>query len=261
MTKSEQNRTKTERVEKLGNVKDCGVLPEADHCQPPQYTVKHPIFNAHNDLLSSRPTLMEQMEQLTSMCEMFFQFIQKKQKEKQIKEEETAKAQNSKIPVCYDDDDDYNSAITPNEPVDSLRMGDEHLNTILATESDEFIKSRVVTLVPNPSESEGKNGCDVPACFTTFSDILFDAEIESFSPSHIPNKDSDSFMEEINLSFNPDDLVPPGIEEDDDDSERDMLIHKELLDNYSLSLPVIESFYFDIPSFSRPLAKPPDGNT
>nr|GEY39897.1 hypothetical protein [Tanacetum cinerariifolium] len=49
--------------------------------------------------------------------------------------------------------------------------------------------------------------------------------------------------------------------EDDDDSERDMLIHEELLDNYSLSLPVIESFYFDIPSFFRPLAKPPDGNT
>nr|GEY45385.1 hypothetical protein [Tanacetum cinerariifolium] len=56
--------------------------------------------------------------------------------------------------------------------------------------------------------------------------------------------------------------MPPGIEDDyDDDSKRDILIHEELLDNYSLSLPVIESFYFDIPSFSRPPAKPPDGNT
>nr|GFB21977.1 hypothetical protein [Tanacetum cinerariifolium] len=35
----------------------------------------------------------------------------------------------------------------------------------------------------------------------------------------------------------------------------------KLLDNYSLSLPVIESFCFDIPSFSRPPAKPPDGKT
>nr|GEU60806.1 hypothetical protein [Tanacetum cinerariifolium] len=293
------------------------------------------------------------------MCEMACQIIQKKQKEKQIKEEQAAKAQNSKIPVCYDDDDDYNSAITPNEPVDSLSIGDEHLGTIPATESNEFIKSCVENLVPNPSESEGENGCDVPACFTTFSNILFDAdyesgsqeiipmkidqhhfnaesdliesmlnhessiipssskidslldefageltllksipsgidetdchpeteirfserllydnlstrppkvfvyensdaEIESFSPSPIPNEDNDSFMEEIDLSFNSDDLVPPGIEEDDDDSERDMLIHKELLDNYSLSLPVIESFYFDIPSFSRPPTKPPD---
>nr|GEV50181.1 hypothetical protein [Tanacetum cinerariifolium] len=87
------------------------------------------------------------------------------------------------------------------------------------------------------------------------------ADIESFSPSPIPIKDSDSFMEEINLSFNPDDPMPPSIEEDDNDFERDILIHEELLDNYSLSLTVNESFRFDIPSFSRPPAKPPDGNT
>nr|GFD35325.1 hypothetical protein [Tanacetum cinerariifolium] len=69
-------------------------------------------------------------------------------------------------PVCYDDDDDEERsdslddniisglppffAITPNEPVlstkepdHSLSMGDEHLDTILATKSDEFIKSSV----------------------------------------------------------------------------------------------------------------------
>nr|GFB66440.1 hypothetical protein [Tanacetum cinerariifolium] len=63
------------------------------------------------------------------------------------------------------------------------------------------------------------------------------AETESFSPSPIPVKDSDSFMEENDLSFTPDDPMPPGIEEDDYDSERDILILEELLDNYSLSLP------------------------
>nr|GEW53810.1 hypothetical protein [Tanacetum cinerariifolium] len=52
--------------------------------------------------------------------------------------------------------------------------------------------------------------------------------------------------------------MPPGIEEDDYDSERDILILEELLDNYSLSLSKNESFYFDIPSSSRPPAKPPD---
>nr|GFB26452.1 hypothetical protein [Tanacetum cinerariifolium] len=87
------------------------------------------------------------------------------------------------------------------------------------------------------------------------------ADIESFSPSPIPVEDSDFFMEEIDLSFNPDDPMPPCIEEDDYESERDILICEELLDNYSLSLPVIESYHFDIPSFSRRLAKPPDGNT
>nr|GEY98796.1 hypothetical protein [Tanacetum cinerariifolium] len=64
-----------------------------------------------------------------------------------------------------------------------------------------------------------------------------DAAIESFSPSPIP------------------------VEDNDDDSEMDILILEELPSNYSLSLPVNESFRFDIPSFSRPPAKPPDGNT
>nr|GEZ28208.1 hypothetical protein [Tanacetum cinerariifolium] len=87
------------------------------------------------------------------------------------------------------------------------------------------------------------------------------AEIKSFSPSLILVEDIDSFMEEIDLTFTPDDPMPSGIEEDDYESERDIVICEELLDNYSISLPVIESYYFDIPSFYRPPAKPPDGNT
>nr|GFA81500.1 hypothetical protein [Tanacetum cinerariifolium] len=263
-------------------------------------------------------------------------------------------------------------------------MGDEHLDTIPAMESDEFINSSVENLVPNPSESEGENGCDMPACFTTLSNILFDADyesdssddqslydedfleeiysnplfeeeinstridqhhfnaesdliesmlnrdssiisssskidslldefvgeltflksvspgidktdcypkedihlverllydnssprppeeivsdnsntdIESFSSSRIPNKDSDSNTEEIDLPFTPDDPMSPGIEDDDYDSGRDILILEELLDNYSLSLPDNESYHFDIPLPYRPPAKPPDGNT
>nr|GEZ27643.1 integrase, catalytic region, zinc finger, CCHC-type, peptidase aspartic, catalytic [Tanacetum cinerariifolium] len=180
-------------------------------------------------------------------------FIQKKHEE-----EQAANARYWKILACCDDDDDYNFAITPNEPVDSLSMGDEHLSTILATESDEFIKFSVENLVTNPSESEDENDCDMPACFTTFSNILFDADYEFDSSD---DQSFDSLMEEIDLSFTPDDPVPLGIEEDDDDSKRDILILKELLDNYSLSLPEIESYHFDITSFSHPPAKPPDGNT
>nr|GEV38478.1 hypothetical protein [Tanacetum cinerariifolium] len=141
---------------------DCGGLPEADHCQPPQYTVNQPIFNAHKDLLNSQNKSMEQM---TSMCEM--------------------------IPACYDDDDDYNFAITPNEPVNSLKMGDEHLDTVSAIESDEFIKSSDENIVSNPSESEGENKCDVPACFTTFSNILFDADYDFYSVSDQSLSDED----------------------------------------------------------------------
>nr|GEY50880.1 hypothetical protein [Tanacetum cinerariifolium] len=45
-----------------------------------------------------------------------------------------------------------------------LEYGDEHLDTIPKTESDEFIKSSVENLIPIPSESEGipDNMCDVP---------------------------------------------------------------------------------------------------
>nr|GEV12150.1 hypothetical protein [Tanacetum cinerariifolium] len=75
---------------------------------------------------------------------------------------------------------------------DSLRMGDEHLDTILETESDEFIKSSVENLVLNPSESEDDSECDVPACddFTTFSNLFFDADYD-FSSS-----DNESFCDE-----------------------------------------------------------------
>nr|GEY91564.1 Gag-Pol polyprotein [Tanacetum cinerariifolium] len=67
------------------------------------------------------------------------------------------------------------------------------------------------------------------------------ADIESFSPPPIPNLDSDPLMEEIDLFLNLDDPMPPGIVEDDDDSERDIPILEELLDNYSLSLPTTET--------------------
>nr|GFD09094.1 hypothetical protein [Tanacetum cinerariifolium] len=48
------------------------------------------------------------------------------------------------------DDDDYDYAITPEETENSLNMGDEHLDIIPATESDEVIKSSVENLVPIP---------------------------------------------------------------------------------------------------------------
>nr|GFB29700.1 hypothetical protein [Tanacetum cinerariifolium] len=177
-----------------------------DQFQPRKYTVNHPIFNVHNDILTSQTTIVEQMTQLTSLCEMFYQFVQKKREEKHIEEEQTAKAQNWKLLVCYDDDDDEErsnslkdniisrlppcSAITPNEPVDSLSMRDEHLDTVSVTESDEFIKSSVENLVSNLSESEGEHECDVPVGFTTFSNVLFDADYD------FDSGDDQSFFDE-----------------------------------------------------------------
>nr|GEY21197.1 hypothetical protein [Tanacetum cinerariifolium] len=55
--------------------------------------------------------------------------------------------------------------------------------------------------------------------------------------------------------------MPPGIVDDDYDSERDILIRMDSPSNNSLSFAKKESFHFDIPPFSRPPAKPPDGDT
>nr|GEU31933.1 hypothetical protein [Tanacetum cinerariifolium] len=284
-----------------------------------------------------------------------------------------------------DDDEDYTIAVTSEFLItDSLSMGDEHLNTIPKKESDEFNKSSVEDLVPNPSESEDfsdiKSECDMPDCddpqtihfsmfsnpffddstssddesiheeviheisFKTYSNLLFDldkeiissefypihnedldstpkndrsdidsnllesslnrdtlmisslkidsllaefagaliflksipsgvdetncdleedihlverllydnsfpcppkefnsknsnAEIESFSPSPIPIEDSDFHMEEIDLSFNPDDPMPSNIEDDDNDSEGDNLFLERLLQDVPIPLP------------------------
>nr|GEV43594.1 hypothetical protein [Tanacetum cinerariifolium] len=316
-----------------------------------------------------------------------------------------------KPPIFYDDNDEESSillrdiifelplsfAITPDFPItDSLIMEDEHIDTILETESDEENESNVEDLNLTPSESEDlfdiESECDVPIYddsypnFTTFSNPLFDsyddststddesfsvedvlkenfkiysnplfdeeiistkidphhfnaesdliesllnrdtsivsspkfdslleefsgelahinlispkineanfdpeeeihfvkkllfdnssprppeelnsenfdAVIESFSPSPIPVEGSNSHMEEIDIFLAPDDSIPPGIKNDDYDSEGDIL--KELLNNDSLSLPKNESFHFDHyydPSSSRPPAKPPDGD-
>ncbi|GJR38346.1 hypothetical protein Tco_1214030 [Tanacetum coccineum] len=142
-----------------------------DQVQPPQYTVNHPIFNSQNDLLNSQNKLMEQM---TTLRDLVGQVIQKKEEEKRIAEEQAAKDRYWKIPICYDDDEDDTIAITPilpiEEPDNSLSMGDEHLDTILATESDEVIKSSVEDLVPIPSKSEDvPKMYDLPLCENTTS--------------------------------------------------------------------------------------------
>nr|GEW36435.1 putative ribonuclease H-like domain-containing protein [Tanacetum cinerariifolium] len=206
-----------------------------DHGQPPRYTVNHPIFNAHNDLLTSQTTLMEQMTQLTSMCEMFCQIIQSKQEEKRIEEEQAANAQYWNIPACCDDDDDYNSAITPNEPIDSLSIGDEHLNTISTTESDEFIKSCVENLVPNPSEFEGKNGCDVPACFTTFLNILFDADYVFDSSDYQSCSDEDFLKEIFSNPLFEEEIIPMKIDQHHFNAESDLI--ESMLNHDSSIIP------------------------
>nr|GEV83993.1 hypothetical protein [Tanacetum cinerariifolium] len=118
-------------------------------------------------------------------------------------------------------------------------MGDEHLDTVPEKESDEFIKSSVENLVPNPSESENECECDVPDCddskmtsFSTFSNPLFDDSTSSDEKSSHEEIDFllDEFASELSFLKS----IPPGIDEADCNPEEDIhFVEKLLYDNSS----------------------------
>nr|GFB24095.1 hypothetical protein [Tanacetum cinerariifolium] len=162
------------------------------------------------------------------------------------------------LSFCFDDDDeDYTSAITPNEPVlsteepaNSLSMGDEHLDTFLATESDEFIKSGVEDLIPIPSESEGipEHVCDVPSHDNSPPLDVSTDQIEDFSESNkeFSSTDDDSFsfdkIDYVEASPPDSEIVDAFLAVDDEptssqspksclDPEGDMLLFKEFLND------------------------------
>nr|GFA74059.1 hypothetical protein [Tanacetum cinerariifolium] len=102
-------------------------------------------------------------------------------------------------------------------------MGDEHLDTFLATESDEFIKSCVDNLVPNPSESKGENGCDVLACFTTFSNVLFDDDYDSDSSDDQSLSDEDVPEKIYSNPFFDEEIIPMKIDQHSFNVESDLI--------------------------------------
>nr|GEZ97508.1 hypothetical protein [Tanacetum cinerariifolium] len=88
-------------------------------------------------------------------------------------------------------------SLSTEEPDNSLSMGDEHLDTIPATKSDDFIKSSVENLIPIPSESEGipDNMCDVPFHNNSPPLDVSKDQFENFSESNdeLSSIDDDSF--------------------------------------------------------------------
>ncbi|GJW84384.1 hypothetical protein Tco_0157529 [Tanacetum coccineum] len=161
-----------------------------------------------------------------------------------------------------DDDDEYtiqykeylensSKAITPDlppeEPEDSLIIGDEHLDTIPEKESDELIKSSVKNLISIPSEFEDffdiESECDVPVyddsspSFMTFSNPIFDSNDDfTFSDDEsLSDEDIDSLLEEFSGELAHIDPIPPGIEKADFDLEEEIRLVKNL--SYDNSSP------------------------
>ncbi|GKF52110.1 hypothetical protein Tco_0148577, partial [Tanacetum coccineum] len=206
-----------------------------------------------------------------------------------------------------DDDDEYtiqykeylensSNAITSDllteEPNNSLSIGDEHLDTIPKTESDEVIKSSVDDLVPISSESEGifNNMCDVPSCdkkhFDAESDLReyflnrdtpivyspkIDSLLEKFADIRLDDQvfyddtssDDDSFEDIDYVEASPPDSELVSIEEVEDDTLRAKLSNIYLLiakiksttTHAENSLPEYDSFHFWIESDQGELSR------
>nr|GFA47086.1 hypothetical protein [Tanacetum cinerariifolium] len=148
-----------------------------------------------------------------------------------------------------DDDVDYTIAIKPvlstEEPIDSLSMGDEHLDTIPATRSDEVIKSSVENLISIPSEFEGipEHKCDVPFYDNSPPLDVSKDQIEDLSDSNeeFSSIDDDSFsIDNIDyVEASPHDyelvgleaaeIVIPKVKEIKDDNLHEKLLNVHLL--------------------------------
>nr|GEW93259.1 hypothetical protein [Tanacetum cinerariifolium] len=152
--------------------------------------------------------------------------------------------------VCYDADDEevYAIAVIPSlstkEPDNSLSMGDEHLDTILETESDEFIKFSVETLVSIPKVMEivipKVGGIDDDILLTMKDNILREkllninlliANIEALNDNPTPSSD---FMTKYSSA-----------------SLNSLL---EETNTFNNSLPELETFCFDLEEISSEIS-------
>ncbi|GJU14703.1 hypothetical protein Tco_1142669 [Tanacetum coccineum] len=191
---------------------------------------------------------------------------------KSINEElaEYINSSNWNLPTSsYDDDEEYTIAITPvlstEEPVDSLIMEDEHLDTTPATKSEEVIKSSVEILVPIPSESEGipDKRCDVPFRVNSPPLDISKDQFEGFSYSNDDSTsiDDDSFsIDDIDyVEASPPDSELVSLEEvkdfqtEDGDIEDDIL--REKLSKINLLIAKIEAINFNPPPSSDFMTK------
>nr|GEX67622.1 hypothetical protein [Tanacetum cinerariifolium] len=189
------------------------------------------------------------------------------------------------MPVCNDSSckneglDDIVS-ITPGKEIDHLDVIPDSVQSLLNHANliiflvEEFVSElapinqippRIVEANIDPKEDirliEKLLNNDSPHSPEELNYEILDAIIESFSPSPIPVEDSSSLIEEIDIFLASDDSIPPGIENDDYDSEGYVLFLEELLNDDFISLPEYESFhvdFFNVPSSPRPPKKPPD---
>nr|GEX83319.1 reverse transcriptase domain-containing protein [Tanacetum cinerariifolium] len=191
--------------------------------------------------------------------------IEIRKKEKLLQEEQWAYLSTHPLKrltsFCFDDDDeDYTSGITPDEPVlsteeldNSLSMRDEHLDTIPATESDEFIKSEFSStdddsfsfdkidyvetppsdfelvssevmeiVIPKVGGIKGSNDNPIP---------FYDPSISGTHPNLTPSGESDFFLEVDAFLAVEDEFTSSQFPKSYLDPKGDMLLFEAFLNN------------------------------
>ncbi|GJX45673.1 reverse transcriptase domain-containing protein [Tanacetum coccineum] len=211
-----------------------------------QQLVDYKIKEITNDLGIKRFRGEEIDEEYERDCEIRIQKLKQdfnewgsevRKKEQAYEEEKYSAARRYMLSITCDDEDDYiplgdiiarystSKAITPDlpikEPDNSLNMGDEHLDTIPATESDEVINSSVENLVSIPSEFEGisDDTSDVPTCDNNHVNVEIDF-VESLI-NHDTSIKIDPILEEFTSELAHIAPIPPGIVEADFDPNDD----------------------------------------
>nr|GEY63515.1 hypothetical protein [Tanacetum cinerariifolium] len=162
-----------------------------------------------------------------------------------IKEEQAASARYWKIPACCDDDDDYDSAITP-------VLSTEETDTILATESDEVIKYSVENLVLIPCEFEAlkDNPSQSSKLLTKSSSTSLNSLLEETNTFHNSLPEFENFYFDLGEISSGSTTTHSDISLSEYDSFIFDLTHEEFVDELAhiISSSEYDCFYFrDLP--------------
>nr|GEV14336.1 hypothetical protein [Tanacetum cinerariifolium] len=135
---------------------------------------------------------------------------------------------------------------------DSLIISSSKIDSLLDEFSGELIFLKSIPLRSNEADYDLEEEIRLivkllydnssPHPLEEFNSKNFDVVIESFSQSPIPIKDSDLFMEEIDLFLTSDGSIPPGIDSDYSNSEGDNLFPERLLQDDPIPIPDILDF-------------------
>nr|GEV37156.1 hypothetical protein [Tanacetum cinerariifolium] len=207
---------------------ECDV-PVKDESSPAFTTFSNPLFDDNDDFTSSDDESLSKEDVPTEDFKVYSNLLF-----------DNDEINSDKLdPYCFNAEFDFIESLSKHDTLFNSSPKFNYLEEI----SGELMPT-AVNSIPRPLENFHANTI-----------------VETLPSSPIPVQDGDSQREEIDIFTGTDDLLPPGIESDDYNSEGDIYFLEELLANDSISFPENESSDFDNqndPSFPRPPPEPQD---